>query len=62
MRVTVDASRCACTGTCTLVAPEVFEIQGITLVVLQDEPAESQRAAVLDAAEQCPTEAIHVVD
>ena len=50
MRVGWDESRCALTGLCTGLAPDVFS--------LDDE----QRQAVRDAADSCPTQAITAAD
>jgi ferredoxin len=59
--VTVDYDSCASTGVCAQVCPEVFEVRtdGF-LYVLQDEPPESMRKTVTEAAESCPTEAITI--
>ncbi|MEK8173711.1 ferredoxin [Streptomyces sp. M19] len=60
MKVTVDQDKCCGAGQCVLTAPEVFDQRdedGI-VVVLQEEPAETEHAAVRDAAEVCPAAAI----
>ena len=61
MRVTVDYDICASTGSCVQICPEVFEIRkdGF-LYVLQEEPPESLRTQVEQAADMCPTGAITV--
>ena len=54
-------SCCVSTGSCTRVAPEVFEIRDDGfLYVLQEEPGEDLRAKVEEAAELCPTGAISI--
>ncbi len=61
MKVTVDFDVCATTGACVQIAPEVFELRSDGyLYVLQEEPGEDLRAAVVDAVELCPTGAITV--
>ena len=61
MRVTVDYHLCTSIGTCTRICPEVFEVRSDGLLyVLQDEPPESLRAEVEEAAEMCPMAAISV--
>lgn len=61
MKVVVDFDLCASTGSCTQVCPEVFEIRSDGyLYVLQEEPDESLRAKVTDAADLCPTGAITI--
>lgn len=63
MKVSVDWDACVCTGTCALVAPDVFAIENHSqLVVLQPNPSESLRDVVIDAADQCPTGAITITD
>lgn len=61
MRVTVDYTRCASTGSCMQACPEVFTLDaGGTLTVLNEEPDESLHDAVADAADLCPMNAISV--
>jgi len=61
MKVTVDYDACASTGTCTRIAPEIFEIRDDGfLYVLQEEPPEALRAKAEEAAEMCPTAAITI--
>ena len=63
MRVTVDFDVCASTGACMQVCPEVFEVRSDGyLYILQEEPGESLRNAVTQAAELCPTAAITILD
>jgi ferredoxin len=61
MKVTVDYDVCASTGSCMQICPEVFEVRkdGF-LYVLIEEPPESMRAQVEQAADMCPTAAITV--
>lgn len=61
MRVVVDFSRCEANGLCMGIAPEVFDLNDDDeLVVLQERPEESQRAAVEEAVRQCPRQAIAI--
>jgi ferredoxin len=61
MKVTVDYDVCASTGACMQVCPEVFEVRSDGyLYVLQEEPDESLRDAVTQAADLCPTGAITI--
>ncbi len=62
-RVEVDRERCASTGGCEAVAPEVFEIgDDGALVILQPEPPEELMADVRQAVAACPTRALRLVD
>jgi len=61
MRVIVDFDVCASTGSCMQICPEVFELRSDGyLYILQEEPAESLRPQVEQAADMCPTAAITV--
>jgi len=62
MKVVVDMDKCQDHGQCAFAAPEVFEINGETgkLVVLTDEPDESLRDKVEEAADVCPVQAIAI--
>lgn len=61
-KVVVDMDVCQNHGQCAFAAPEIFEIndEGV-LVVLNETPDESQRAAAEDAADVCPVQAITIV-
>ncbi len=61
MKVSVNFDMCVSTGSCTRVAPEVFELRDDGyLYVLQEEPPEELRAKCLEAEELCPTGAITI--
>jgi ferredoxin len=61
MRVKVDFDLCQGHGACEGEAPEVFELDAAgKLTVLQEEPPEELREAVLLARKYCPTMAITV--
>jgi ferredoxin len=61
MRVDVDRELCIGSGTCELLAPDVFEVGDDGAVrVLQPEPGQSDEDAARDAVAQCPTEAMRL--
>lgn len=61
MRVVVDYDLCESNALCMAAAPEVFEVrEDDFLYVLQDEPPETQRAAVEEAVRRCPKQAITI--
>jgi ferredoxin len=59
-RIEVDRERCVGSGTCEMLAPEVFEVgdDGIVTVVRPDAGDEPVR----DAVQQCPTQALNLTD
>ncbi len=61
MKVIVDFDACMSNAQCVLAAPDVFEVrEDGMLYVLQEEPPESARARVENAARLCPTQAITI--
>jgi ferredoxin len=63
MRVEVDRDVCVGSGTCELLAPEVFEVGDDGVVrLLQPEPGQADEDAVRDAVAQCPTGALGLAD
>ena len=61
MKVVVDFDICQSNAVCMEVAPKVFEVRDDGyLYVLMEEPPESMRAEVEEAAERCPTGAITI--
>ncbi|MGC1816675.1 MAG: ferredoxin [Casimicrobiaceae bacterium] len=61
MKVIVDFDACMSNAQCVLAAPNVFEVrEDGMLYVLQEEPPESLRAQVENAARLCPTQAITI--
>jgi ferredoxin len=64
MRVVTDLTRCQGYANCLGEAPEVFDLDEATnlVVVLQEHPPEELREAVHAAARVCPVQAIAVED
>ena len=63
MRVVVDRDKCTGLGMCEAEAPDLFELQDDgSLVILDDQPSEEQRAEAEAAVEACPTEALSIVE
>lgn len=63
MKVVVDFDLCQSHALCTQAAPEVFEINDEGLLdVKLERPGEELRAKVEQAARECPTLAISIVD
>jgi ferredoxin len=53
----IDEAACSAHGDCALVAPEVFEVDGVARVI-----GDAPRDVLIEAAEACPAAAISVVD
>ena len=63
MQVEVHVDRCIGSGSCEMLAPEVFEVGDDGLVKLLDaSPGVELHAKVRAAAESCPTSAISLTD
>ena len=60
MRVIVDRSLCDDHGQCEIAAPDVFRIAEDGRLVFDEQPDEAHRAAVEEAADVCPVQAILV--
>jgi ferredoxin len=64
MRVVVDRNLCESHGLCMASAPDVFELHDDddVMYVLDEQPPESARARVEEAAQRCPKCAITIED
>ncbi len=61
LKVTVDREACIGDGACCSDAPETFEMDDEDKAVVKPGGSDS-RDAILEAAQNCPTDAITVVD
>ena len=59
-RLEVDRERCVGSGTCEMLAPDVFEVGDDGIVVVRQPDVDD--GAVRDAVQQCPTQALSVAD
>ena len=63
MKITVDRNLCDSHGRCAATAPSVFELRDDdVLYVLIEQPPETMRALVEEAAHLCPKTAITIED
>ncbi len=62
MRIDVDVTLCEGHGQCLMAAPEVFDLPDDAdhVVVLDQDPPEQKRDAVVRAAAMCPAQALSV--
>lgn len=59
MKIVLDAAKCSSLGMCEAVAPAFFEVRDDgSLLVLQDEAGEDERALLEEAVASCPTAAL----
>ena len=62
-RIAVDRERCVGSGTCEMVAADLFEVGDDGIVaVLRPEPDGADVDAAADAVQACPTQALSLVD
>ena len=61
MKVKVDRSLCIGAGTCSVIAPEVFELDSELKAVVKD-PKGAPDDKIMDAAKSCPVLAIILED
>jgi ferredoxin len=63
MKVRVDTAKCSGIGLCETTAPTVFEVgsDGLSRAI-NPEPPEDERAAVEEAVNSCPTNALSIED
>lgn len=62
MKVVIDLNICQDHGQCVFAAPEVFSLDGEGHIKWVENPDESLRAKVEDAADVCPLQAITIQD
>jgi ferredoxin len=64
MRVVADTARCVGSGQCVLTEPAVFDQsdEDGTVVLLTETVDADRRAAVEEAVEMCPSQAISLVE
>jgi len=64
MRILHDRERCVGSGSCVFAEPSVFDQdeEDGRVVVLEERPDESRRAAIMDAITMCPVQAIELTD
>ena len=64
MHINVDYDLCEGHGQCILAAPDVFDLPDDSeqVVVIDPDPPEAVRDAVIQAAAMCPAQAIRVQD
>lgn len=63
MKIVIDYDLCEANAICMGIEPSVFEVrEDDNLYVLQEEPPESLRPKMEEAARRCPKQAISIED
>ncbi|NBM21165.1 ferredoxin [Streptomyces sp. GC420] len=62
MQIIVDLAKCQDHGQCAIAAPAVFRMDDEGRLVHDAHPDDAQRAAVEEAADVCPVQAILIKD
>jgi len=61
MKIRIDRNLCIGAGTCSVIAPEVFELDSELKAVVKD-PNAAPDDKIIDAAKSCPVMAIFLED
>ena len=63
MRIAVERDRCIGAGMCAFTAPAVFDQdpEEAVVVLLEESPPETERAAVQEAVDRCPAAVIRLL-
>lgn len=61
LTIKVNRKTCISCGACTVSAPKTFELDKDCISIVKPEPNDNPKT-ILDAAQNCPVEAIIVVD
>lgn len=63
MRIVLDVDKCIGSGTCEMIAPEVFEIRDDMMChILIEQPGPSLQEDAEMGVEACPTRALHIIE
>lgn len=60
MKLTADIGKCLGYANCVAAAPEVYDLNGSVVTILQPEPPAALQAAARKGAKLCPVRAITV--
>ena len=61
LKIEIDRDECIADGACAVDAPGTFEMDDEDIAILKSEITDD-RETILEAARNCPTEAIKVID
>jgi ferredoxin len=62
MKITADLTKCLGYANCSAEAPEVYDLEGAYVKILQPEPGPELQDAARFGARQCPVRALTIKD
>lgn len=62
MKVIVDKDTCTGCGLCVYTSPNIFKIEDYVAVVIKNPVTDEDYTSSKDAAEQCPVDAINILE
>lgn len=60
--ITIDRSKCISCATCTIIAPEVFELDSDLICQVKENPKDTDIKLIREAVNSCAAEALKVVE
>lgn len=60
MKITADLGKCQSYANCVATAPEVYDLDGAVVRVLQPDPPKELEDAARSGARQCPVKALTI--
>jgi ferredoxin len=60
MKIHADVGKCLAYANCVATAPDVYDLDGSVVTVLQPHPAPELQAAARSGARQCPVKALTI--
>ena len=62
MRITADLGKCLAYANCVAAAPDIYDLTGTVVTVLEPNPPADRQDAARSGARQCPAKALTVED
>lgn len=59
--VQIDRSKCISCATCTIIAPEIFELDSDLICKVKENPKNTDRKLIQEAVDNCAAEALKIV-
>lgn len=62
LTVKIDRDTCIGTGSCSTIAPEVFELDDRQIITFTQDSPDIDRERLVEACQVCPVEALFAID